>query len=82
MLFGLGLASIAGGVALQWKRPFFAGIAAFLANLLLLLTEPEGSVVQWVAFGGLGVVMMVVGLWAEQHRSSLTRWWQLIERWD
>ena len=45
VLFGLGLASIAGGVALQWKRPFFAGIAAFLANLLLLLTEPEGSVV-------------------------------------
>ena len=82
VLFGLGLASIAGGLALQWKRAFFAGIAAFLANLLLLLTEPEDSVVQWVAFGGLGVVMMVVGLWAEQHRSSLTRWWQLIERWD
>ena len=82
VLFGLSLGAISGAVLVQWRRPFLAGIVAFLANLILLLTEPDDDVLQWVAFGLTGLLMMGFGLWAEQHRSMLSGWWQRIERWD
>ena len=82
VLFGLSLGAISGAVLVQWRRPFLAGIVAFLANPILLLTEPDDDVLQWVAFGLTGLLMMGFGLWVEQHRSMLSGWWQRIERWD
>ena len=82
VLFGLSLGAISGAVLVQWRRPFLAGIIAFLANLILLLTEPNDNVLQWIAFGLTGLLMMALGLWAEQQRPMLSSWWQRIERWD
>ena len=62
-LFGSGLAVIGWGAAMRWKRTFLAGIAAFTANLLTLLSFPVqllGGGVSWWWIA-LGLALAIVG---------------------
>lgn len=62
-LFGSGLAVIGWGAAVRWKRTFLAGIGAFTANLLTLLSFPVqllGGGVSWWWIA-LGLALAIVG---------------------
>ena len=68
------LAVIAWGAALRWKRPFFGGIAAFGANLVVLIFNPlvqAGSpTLMWAIFGGLGAVLLAAAAYLERNREK------------
>ena len=62
-LFGSGLAVIGWGAAVRWKRTFLAGLGAFTANLLTLLSFPVqllGGGVSWW-WMALGLALAIVG---------------------
>ena len=70
------LAVIGWGAALRWKRPFFGGIAAFTANLVVLVFNPlvqAGSpTLMWAIFGGLGAVLLAAAAYLERNREKTT----------
>ncbi len=71
LLFAEGLAVLAGAAVLRWKRPFFAALVAFVADIILLLIEPVQHVNQWIVFGAIGVLMIALGLAAERSRTRV-----------
>ena len=74
-LFGSGLAVIGWGAAARWKRTLLAGIAAFTANLLTLLSFPVqllgGGVSWWWIALGLALVIVGGAVLLELRREQL-----------
>ena len=78
-LFGL-------GALLRWRKTFFGGGLALVADVLILLADPVRAMSTWylVAIIGLGMIGVVV--FVEQRRQQiplwLDEWRQRLETWD
>ena len=91
LLFFESLGLVLWGQMAQWKRPFFGGMAAFLANLAVLLFDPLGEgpvspVILWSVFGAVGTALIGGAVYLERNREkSAMAIQQLIDRletWD
>jgi hypothetical protein len=91
LLFFESLGVVLWGLMVQWKRPFFGGMAAFLANLAVLLFDPLGEgpvspVILWSVFGAVGTALIGGAVYLERNREkSAMAFQQLIDRletWD
>ena len=75
VLFFESLGVVIWGLSVQWKRPFFGGIAAFGANLIVLLFDPLGegpvsSTILWSVFGAVGTALVASAVYLERNREK------------
>ena len=75
VLFFETLGVVIWGLSVQWKRPFFGGIAAFGANLIVLLFDPLGegpvsSTILWSVFGAVGTGLVAGAVYLERNREK------------
>lgn len=79
------------GAMVRWKRPFFGGIAAFIANLAVLLFDPLGegpvsATILWSVFGAVGSALVAGAVYLERNRekssASFRRLVDRLEAWD
>ena len=78
-LFGL-------GAALHWKRNFFGGGLALVADVLILLVDPLRGMNTWYLVAIVGFIMIGLVVFVEQRRKKiplwLDEWRQRLEQWD
>ena len=72
-LFFESLLVVIWGLSIRWKRPFFGGIAAFIANLAVLLFDPLGegpvsATILWSVFGAVGISLVAGAVYLERNR--------------
>ena len=91
VLFFESMAVIFWGIMVRWKRPFFGGIGAFIANLVVLLFDPLGegpvsATILWSVFGAVGSVLVAGAVYLERNRekssASFRRLVDRLEAWD
>jgi hypothetical protein len=74
------------GVALHWRRTFFAGILALLLDVGILLADPIRAMNTWYLVALIGIVMIALVVFVEQRRKQIPFWideWRLrLETWD
>ena len=73
LLFFESLLVVLWGLSVRWKRPLFGGIAAFIANLAILLFDPLGegpvsATILWAVFGGVGIALVGSAVYLERNR--------------
>ena len=90
-LFFESLLVVIWGLSVRWRRPFFGGIAAFIANLVVLLFDPLGegpvsATILWAVFGAIGISLVASAVYLERNRErSSAAFRKLIDqlsRWD
>ena len=62
------------GALVHWWRSLFAGAAAVVVGVLLLLAEPLASVNAWYLIGSLGLVLMAAVVFLERRRQQIPAW--------
>ena len=91
VLFFESLGVVLWGLLVRWKRPFFGGIAAFIANLAILLFDPLGegpvsATILWSVFGAVGTALIGGAVYLERNRerssAALRSMIDRLETWD
>ena len=90
-LFFESLGVVLWGSLVQWKRPFFGGMVAFGANLVVLLFDPLGdgpvpATILWMVFGSVGIALVAGAVYLERNRerssAAFRRLIDRLETWD
>jgi len=80
------LALVAGGALLRWKRSFFGGSLALVADVVILLADPVRATNTWYLVGIIGLGMIGIVVFIERQRQRIPLWvdeWrQRLETWD
>ncbi|MHB1133521.1 MAG: hypothetical protein ACYC4L_14210 [Chloroflexota bacterium] len=82
------VAFISAGALLGWKKSFFGGGLAMLADIVLMLLDPARALLEWsiwiaTFFFGLVFVAVVVFLtWWRNQKELHDAWRQRLETWD
>jgi hypothetical protein len=66
------------GAVLRWKKPFFAGAAALIVDVGILLANPVQTVNTWYVVGLIGFTMIGLVLFVEQRRQQIPLW---VDQW-
>ena len=86
LLFIEALALLGAGVALRWKKTFFASALAVVADVLILLADPVRAMNTWYLVAVTGLAMIGLVVFAEQRRQQIPTWieeWRRrLETWD
>jgi hypothetical protein len=74
------------GAVLHWKRTFFAGSAALVADIVIMLADPLRAMNTWYLMAIVGCAMIALVVFIEQRRQRIPLWideWRLrLETWD
>ena len=90
-LFFESLGVVLWGSLVQWNRPFFGGMVAFGANLVVLLFDPFGdgpvpATILWMVFGSVGIALVAGAVYLERNRerssAAFRRLIDRLETWD
>jgi hypothetical protein len=80
------LALIGLGAALHWKRSFFGGSLAMVADVCLLLADPVRAMNTWYLVLAIGLAMVGLVVFIERYRQRIPAWvgdWrQWLEVWE
>ena len=80
------LALVAGGALLRWKKSFFGGSLALVADVVVLLADPVRATNTWYLVGIIGLGMIGIVVFIERQRQRIPLWvdeWrQRLETWD
>jgi hypothetical protein len=80
--FGL----LALGAVLRWRNTFFAGAAALVVDVGILLIDPLKALNTWYLVALIGLVLIGAVIWIERQRQKIPLWLEdlraRLERWD
>ncbi len=91
LVFGWGFALLMGGVGLfafwwgsarRLRRFFYAGIVGVILATVGQLLNALQHINQWVTFGIVGLLLVIVGLVVERKRESLKVWQDTLDDWE
>jgi preprotein translocase subunit SecY len=71
---------------LHWRRTFFAGALALVADVAILLVDPLRAINTWYLVAVVGLAMIALVIFVERQRQRipvwLGEWRQRLETWD
>jgi hypothetical protein len=86
VLLGQGVALLGLGAVLHWRRTFFAGALALVADVAILLADPLRAINTWYLVAVVGLAMIALVIFVERQRQRipvwLGEWRQRLETWD
>jgi hypothetical protein len=83
LMMGLeGLIAIWWGSARRLRRFFYAGIVGVILATLGQLLNALRHINQWITFGVIGLLLVLVGVIVERKRESLKAWQDALEDWE
>lgn len=91
LVFGWGFALLMGGVGLlafwwgsarRLRRFFYAGIVGVVLATVGQLLNALQHINQWITFGIIGLLLVIIGLAVERKRESLKIWQDTMDDWE
>jgi hypothetical protein len=83
LLVGEGLASLWLGSARRMRRFFYAGMMGVVLAALGQLLNALQEVNQWIIFGGIGLLLVILAIVAERKLEAIRIWQQqVLETWE
>jgi hypothetical protein len=80
--------SVEGFVAFWWgsarrlRRFFYAGMAAVILATLGQLLNALQEVNQWITFGLIGLILVILAIIVERRLDAIKAWQQVLETWE
>jgi hypothetical protein len=83
LLLGVeGLLALWWGSARRLRRFFYAGILAVVLATVGQLINSLSSINQWIVFGIIGLLLVVVAVIVERKLESIKAWHETLELWE
>jgi len=82
LLGGEGFASFWWGSARRLRRFFYAGMAGVVLAGLGQLLNALQEVNQWITFGLIGLVLVILAIIVERRLETIKAWQQVLESWE
>jgi hypothetical protein len=82
VLGGEGFAAFWWGSARRLRRFFYAGIAGVVLAGLGQLLNALQEVNQWITFGLIGLVLVILAIIVERRLETIKAWQQVLESWE
>ncbi len=81
-LGGEGFAAFWWGSARRLRRFFYAGMTGVILATLGQLLNALQAVNQWITFGVIGLVLVVIAIIVERRLEAIKAWQQVLETWE
>jgi len=82
MLESEGFAAFWWGSARRLRRFFYAGMAGVILATLGQLLNALQEVNQWITFGLIGLVLVILAILVERKLEAIKAWQQVLESWE
>jgi hypothetical protein len=82
MLGGEGFAAFWWGSARRLRRFFYAGMAGVILATLGQLLNALQEVNQWITFGLIGLLLVIMAIIVERKLEAIKAWQQVLEAWE
>jgi hypothetical protein len=82
LLVSEGLAAFYWGSARRLRRFFYAGMAGVILSGLGQLLNSLQEVNQWITFGLIGILLVLMALVVERKLEAIKAWQQVLESWE
>ena len=82
MLGSEGFAAFWWGSARRLRRFFYAGMAGVILGTLGQLLNALQEVNQWITFGLIGLVLVIMAILVERKLEAIKAWQQVLESWE
>lgn len=82
LLGGEGFVAFWWGSARRLRRFFYAGMAGVILATLGQLLNALQEVNQWITFGLIGLILVVLAIIVERKLEAIKAWQQVLETWE
>ncbi len=82
LMGGMGLLAFWWGSARRLRRFFYAGIVGVILATIGQLLNALQHINQWVTFGIIGLLLVIIGVVVERKRESLKIWQDTMDDWE
>jgi len=82
MLGSEGFATFWWGSARRLRRFFYAGLLGVILATVAQLINSLQSINQWIVFGIIGLLVIIIGVLVERKREEIKQWLEVLETWE